>query len=267
MQDTEQFKIAILTKSSKRRNNNEYGCCIAGISESGEWIRLVADREGDSLPKDIGIDVKQVIIVNGKREPLAYQKENVVLSDFSITKENYIQYINKLEQEEEYGIFGNTLNSMNIAEMRNINTTLRFIYVQNLEIYWDGEITLKCKVRFIYNGNRYEGMPMTAYEYYTKKGSTPKYIGDAHIVVSLSNYSPFNKFVAAIYPDDFRNKGRHYNRTLLDETQAIYDAEQKAIAGRNTEIALNMIAGGEPIEKIMRYTGLTREVIKKLSTK
>ena len=33
---------------------------------------------------------------------------------------------------------------------------------------------------------------------------------------------------------------------------------------RNIEIARNMIADGEPIEKIIRYTGLTKENIENL---
>ena len=33
---------------------------------------------------------------------------------------------------------------------------------------------------------------------------------------------------------------------------------------RNIEIARNMIVGGEPVEKIVRYTGLTKESIENL---
>ena len=34
----------------------------------------------------------------------------------------------------------------------------------------------------------------------SNKGSSPKQIGEAHIVVSLPDSPAFNKFVAAIYP-------------------------------------------------------------------
>ena len=60
-----------------------------------------------------------------------------------------------------------------------------------------------------------------------------------------------------------REKARH------DEAQALYHAEQegiqKGIAERSIEIARAMIADGEPVEKIMRYTDLTSEEIQGLS--
>ena len=51
-----------------------------------------------------------------------------------------------------------------------------------------------------------------------------------------------------------RSKARH------DEAQALFNAERK----RTIEIARNMMADGEPIEKITRYTGLTREEVEGL---
>ena len=60
-----------------------------------------------------------------------------------------------------------------------------------------------------------------------------------------------------------REKARH------DEAQALYHAEQQGIqksaSGRNIEIARTMIADGESVEKIKRYTGLTSEEIQGLS--
>ena len=60
-----------------------------------------------------------------------------------------------------------------------------------------------------------------------------------------------------------REKARH------DEAQALYHAEhqgiQKGASGRNIEIARTMIAYGESVEKIKRYTGLTSEEIQGLS--
>lgn len=56
-----------------------------------------------------------------------------------------------------------------------------------------------------------------------------------------------------------RSKARH------DEAQALHHAEQKAISKRNIEFAQAMIADGEPIDKIVRYTGLAREEIEALA--
>jgi len=55
-----------------------------------------------------------------------------------------------------------------------------------------------------------------------------------------------------------RAKARH------DEAQALHHAEQKGRVARNVEIAQAMISDGEPLEKIMRYTGLPRHEIELL---
>ena len=196
-----QFKVAILAKSNKRRNNKkDYGYCVAGIDESGKWIRFVADNDGDSLPEDVNIKVGQVILANGKRAPLTHQIENVVLDDFCVTKETVNQYVGSLTQVDEVGIFGSTDNQLTAIEMRNVNGTLRLIGVSKLEVYWEGSVDLKCKARYEYNGTYYDGMSMTDPSNYTKKGSAPKQIGKAHIVVSLPEQPPYIKFVAAIFP-------------------------------------------------------------------
>ena len=194
----EKFKIAILTKSNKRRRNGQYGCCIAGITEDGEWIRLVADKDGDSLPENIEIQVWQVVLAYGERAPLTYQTENVVLDHFDLVDDHINKYIRNLQQITEVGIFGNTSNRLSQEEMCEAKGTLRWIKVQNLEIYWNEHNS--CRVLFDYNGNYFEGISMTDPKQYTNKGSSPKQIGEAHIVVSLPDSPAFNKFVAAIFP-------------------------------------------------------------------
>jgi len=42
------------------------------------------------------------------------------------------------------------------------------------------------------------------------------------------------------------------------------DARRAGAADRNIEIALNMIADGEPVEKIIRYTDLTHDELENL---
>ena len=199
MKNKEQYKVAILTKSNKRRFDGNYGFCVAGINETGEWIRLVDDKEGDSLPTDVKIEVGQVILAGGEWTPLAYQTENFVLDKFYVIHEDFDQYVGRLQQVDEEGIFGNTDNQLTISEMRRTTGTLRLIEVNDLEIYWEGA-NPKCKVRFKYSGTHYEGMAMTDPNSYTRKGSAPKQIGNAHIVVSLPAQPAYNKFVAAIFP-------------------------------------------------------------------
>ena len=57
---------------------------------------------------------------------------------------------------------------------------------------------------------------------------------------------------------------RLHEKARHDEAKALYHAEQKGAIERGTEIARAMIADGEPVEKIERYTGLTNEEIERL---
>ena len=59
---------------------------------------------------------------------------------------------------------------------------------------------------------------------------------------------------------EFREKERLRTKARHDEAQALYNADRNAKLG----IARNMISDGEPVEKIIRYTGLTKENIENL---
>ena len=69
-----------------------------------------------------------------------------------------------------------------------------------------------------------------------------------------------NAYYTITASSEFREKERLRAKARHDEAQALYNAEQ------NTKIVIaqNMIADGEPIEKIVRYTGLTKESIEDL---
>ena len=69
-----------------------------------------------------------------------------------------------------------------------------------------------------------------------------------------------NAYYTITASSEFREKERLRAKARHDEAQALHKAERNAKIG----IARNMIAEGEPIEKIMKYTGLTKESIEKL---
>ncbi len=73
-----------------------------------------------------------------------------------------------------------------------------------------------------------------------------------------------NAYYTITASSEFREKERLRAKARHDEAQALYNARREATIERNNEIARNMIADGEPIEKIVRYTGLTKESIEKL---
>jgi len=60
---------------------------------------------------------------------------------------------------------------------------------------------------------------------------------------------------------EFREMERLRSKARHDEAQALYNAERKARKEEKHEIAKSMMTDGEPVEKIVRYTGLTREEV------
>ena len=70
-----------------------------------------------------------------------------------------------------------------------------------------------------------------------------------------------NAYYTITASSEFREKERLREKARHDEAQALFHAEQKGKQKEKIEIAQNMIADGEPMEKIIRYTGLTKENI------
>ncbi len=63
---------------------------------------------------------------------------------------------------------------------------------------------------------------------------------------------------------EFRERERLYEKARHIEASALYYAECNAKRKNSLEIAKNMKENGEPIDKITRYTGLTRKEIEAL---
>lgn len=66
-----------------------------------------------------------------------------------------------------------------------------------------------------------------------------------------------NAYYTITASEKFREIERLRAKARHDEAQALYNAEQKGISKRSVEIARAMVADGESIDKIVRYTGLT----------
>ena len=75
-----------------------------------------------------------------------------------------------------------------------------------------------------------------------------------------------NAYYTITASPEFREIERLREKARHDEAQALYHAEQKGASKRNIEIAKTMIADGEPVEKIQRYTGLTTAEVERLYT-
>lgn len=80
-----------------------------------------------------------------------------------------------------------------------------------------------------------------------------------------------NAYYTITASSEFREVERLREKARHDEAQALYHARnegrvegrQEGIVERNIEIARSMVADGEPVSKIMRYTGLSLEEVEK----
>jgi hypothetical protein len=196
------LKIAILTRSYKQRNDKKTsGRCVAGITEEGKWIRLVADKDGDSLPPDNSTPfTKTVIDAEVVPSPLANQTENAILIGWKLLDESIKAYVAKLSPVNETFLFGNKLDRLNDDEIKRTKGSLRLVKVSDMKVYevYDDirrRVTYKCS--FMYKENQYEKIAVTDPRFYTPAGVGS--FGNATIVVSLPNSPIYMKFVAAIY--------------------------------------------------------------------
>lgn len=188
----------VLAKSDK---NN--GFCVAGVTKTGKFVRLVKDFEGSALNKEqCKFNKTDLLTVSVLPAPLVHQKENCVLSRIinqvktNVTIKDLMVYT----QNPEF-IFSNTNPWLTEEEINNQKTSFLFVEVSELLIYENKEGKHKCD--FIYNNNNYKGFSMTDPEFKFRN----KRISEALIWVSLPN-APYNKygndlyykFVCAVYP-------------------------------------------------------------------
>ena len=72
-----------------------------------------------------------------------------------------------------------------------------------------------------------------------------------------------NAYYSITASSEFREMERLRAKARHDEAQALHNVEKaKALA-----IAKNMLTDGEPVGKIMKYTGLSREEVENLQGK
>ena len=192
------IKLTVLAKSDKHT-----GFCVAGIDESGKFIRLVRDKEGHALGKEqCKFKKMDFLTVDTTSVPLRHQKENHILNQIvqfsksTMSIENLKKYI----QNPEF-VFLNTNPWLIEKEINTQKISLLLVEVTDLHIYKNNEGKYKCD--FNYNNHNYKGFSVTDPEFKLKNQKISKAI----ILVSLPD-SPYNrygselyyKFVCAVYP-------------------------------------------------------------------
>ena len=181
--------------------NNNYGNCVAGIGEQGEWVRLVSAADGDSLPDATckAFGCLDIIDVDVTPCPIKNHPENVKLEQYNgkIGRCTIEDVVERYGVDREQFCFINSNPALSESERQSIEKSLMRIRVQDLEVYKD-DIN-SSKAQFIYNGTHYDSISVT--DNFHKK---PKKYGDAYIVASLpaetGGFSGYYKFIAAIYP-------------------------------------------------------------------
>jgi len=151
-----------MTKSLK---DKDY--CVAGIDmETGEWVRLVSSKDGDSCPKefldDSKVNVLDVIEVGFKyHAPYKTQKENWLIDESILPKKlgtKTIEQVMKirLSSASPY-VFGNDKNALSTDDVKNLNHSLEIIEATKLsfDTSLKGDGRHHYKIHFTYKGNQY----------------------------------------------------------------------------------------------------------------
>jgi len=200
-------KILLLTKSSKRKNNGEFGNCVTGIDEETmEFIRLVSDKNGDSLSDD-EMQFNPLDIIQCKIDgpyPIGSQVENHIVDVSTIEKIDCrdIEYIKKLYEGNKFqrkSFFGD-MNDC-VVDIKSLEYSISVIMVKNLAIYRDNNS--KYKADFTIGNDKANNISMTDPDYYrSAKNATkskPIRVDNAIIIASLPSNPTYYKFIAKIF--------------------------------------------------------------------
>jgi len=195
------MKIVVLTKSAKRMFSGNFGNCVAGLTEDGEWIRLVSDTNGDSL-SDMAcksFNCLDIIDVDVTPCPIGFHPENAKLEKLNarVGKSTIAEVVGKYGVDTAPFCFVNTSNKLNEHERQETAKSLMLICVKNLEVFLENDKSYKAK--FEYNEMQYDGISVT-----DNRFKKPMKCSEAYIVASLPSetggFASYYKFIAAIYP-------------------------------------------------------------------
>ena len=197
-------RILILAKSNKHRYDGGYGKCVAGLIHEPDrhysWVRLVADRDGDSLTDD-DFPYKPLDIVEAELTPCPLRNhiENCTFTNLNkVTSINHTQ-LKQIFKQMPHSFFGD----MSSSYQRGIPTnSLTILLAHDIRIYWEEKNGYKRqRMDFSMGNNRATSISMTDPKHYTNKDqNAERTIPLAICVASLPNEPQFNKFIASIFP-------------------------------------------------------------------
>lgn len=199
-------KILILAKSNKARHDHSYGKCIAGITRGSngkyEWIRLVADKSGDSvLEEDFPFCPLDIIEAEVYPCPHNNHVENHIFDSVRKISSITISQLKNIYREMPHSFFGSMSNTF----QGRPENSLTILLASNIHFYWKtGDDGRKHqKVDFKIGNNMAKDVAMTDPDHYTnKRTSEEKVIPLAICVASLPDSPVYSKFIASIFPID-----------------------------------------------------------------
>lgn len=199
-------KLLILTKSNKKRHDQSYGKCVAGISldpsDNYRWFRLVADNSGDSLlDSQFPYNTLDILDIELYPCPLNNQTENCRFRIYGKVGSKTIRELQSIFEKMPHSFFGN-MSEYTV----NPRSSLTILFAKNLHIYWTERAgKMYQKVDFDMGNNHASSISMTDPEHYTsKEKNSTKDIPAAICVASLpsgpSYIDHYTKFIASIFP-------------------------------------------------------------------
>ena len=202
-------QLLILTKSNKKRHDGSYGKCVAGIAKKTdgqyEWIRLVADRSGDSI-LDSDFPYKPLDIIEADLHPCPNGNhiENCTYDFVSKKRTISVEQLKDIYREMPHSFFGSMASKYDGVPAKSLTILL----ASNIRIYWEESGGVKRqRMDFNMGNNRAIGISMTDPDYYTNKAvNEERHIPLAICVASLPDQPVYNKFIASIFPIDSYNK-------------------------------------------------------------
>ena len=197
--------ILILTKSNKKRHDGSYGKCIAGVTRESKgkykWIRLVADRSGDSI-LDSNFPYGPLDVIEADLCPCPHNNhvENYTYDYVSRKQTISLEQLKRIFGRMPHSFFGIMASKYDGTP----DCSLTILLASDIRIYWDEKNGYKRqRMDFKMGKNTAKGISMTDPEHYTNKSNNEeKRIPLAICVASLPDHPIYNKFIASIFPID-----------------------------------------------------------------
>lgn len=214
-----ELDMVILTASAKKSKLGRDGDCVSGINlKNKQFVRLVADEEGDSIIKGnlsyqgMKINYLDIITVSGSYHPLEIQKENFVLKkikNYSGKQSSIKDIMSYLPYVDNANLLQDIEDNVSIEKAKKFSGSLMLIVVEDVKIYKicsnnaEENKKVKTKIDFTYDDNEYKEYYVTDRDYFSFPDECLNY-KRALLVISTSEKpyvdNKYYKFVAKIFP-------------------------------------------------------------------